>query len=187
MISWTSEHWRSTLPLWNSKWLNWTQTACMVVCPRVDHRFRIACLSIAPISSWTIEIESQLTGTMSEIVLTLRCFTKIMMHALKYPHATVNGILIGEKRKRTAPSSPSKSENQDSSSPVRQPPSSYILVVDCVPLFHSGHGLTPMMEAALIQVRCSFNQTINYLSPHLIIALFLVTTILALILGVQLC
>jgi len=87
---------------------------------------------------------------MAEIQLTVRCFTKIMMHALKYPHATVNGILIGEKKKRTAPSSPSKSENQDSS-PARQA-SSYTLIVDCVPLFHSGHGLTPMMEAALIQV-----------------------------------
>jgi len=54
----------------------------------------------------------------------------VVMHALCYPHATVNGLLIAEKK---------KSAKQHR-------------LVDAIPLFHSGHGLTAMVEVAILQV-----------------------------------
>jgi len=69
---------------------------------------------------------------MSEIVISIRCYVKIVMHCLKYPHSTVNGLILCEKKKKNS--------------------INYIEFVDCVPLFHSGHGLTPCLEMALIQI-----------------------------------
>lgn len=75
------------------------------------------------------------SGTSQEnLAISLRCYLKILMHAFRYPHATVNGLLIMEKKKK------SKSNR----------------LVDCIPLFHSGHGLTPMLEVALNQVCFEF-------------------------------
>lgn len=59
----------------------------------------------------------------------------MLMHAMRYPYATVNGVLIAEKKGGGAKGK-----------------SASINLVDCVPLFHSGHGLTPMVEIALTQV-----------------------------------
>ena len=70
----------------------------------------------------------------SDVLMSIKCYLKILMHSFKYPHATVNGVLIGEKKKK-------KDGN-----------GSYIELVDCIPLFHMGHGLTPMLEIALHQV-----------------------------------
>jgi len=70
---------------------------------------------------------------MAEIVITTRCYLKIVMHSLKYPHATVNGVILAEKRK--------KKEGGH-----------YLEFVDTIPLIHSSIGLTPMLEMALIQV-----------------------------------
>lgn len=56
---------------------------------------------------------------------------KILMHSLRYPHAIVNGLLVMEKKNKL-----NKSNR----------------LVDCIPLFHSSHGLTPMLEVALNQV-----------------------------------
>lgn len=62
---------------------------------------------------------------------------KLLMHALKYPSASVNGFLLVEE------GSEKKGE------------SGCIDIVDAIPLFHLGHGLTPMIEVALLQVsRC---------------------------------
>ena len=66
-----------------------------------------------------------------ELVLTPKSYVKMVMHALRYPHATVNGVLIMEKK--------GKSNKQNR-------------IVDAIPMFHSGHGLAPMMEVALAQV-----------------------------------
>jgi hypothetical protein len=58
------------------------------------------------------------------------------MHSLKYSYATVNGLLLCEKKKAK--------DGNDGNYRTE--------FVDVVPLFHVGHGLTPMIEAALLQI-----------------------------------
>ena len=60
-------------------------------------------------------------------------YTKLICHALKYPHQTVNGLLLGQ---RPAPDAP-------------------IDIVDAVPLKHDWTNLSPMMEVGLGMVRPS--------------------------------
>lgn len=69
-------------------------------------------------------------GGTDEPLISVRCYVKMLMHALRYPHATVNGLLVADRKKK------GKS----------------IRLVDYIPMFHSGHGLTPMVEVALTQV-----------------------------------
>lgn len=54
-------------------------------------------------------------------------YTKLVVHALKYPHKTVNGLLLG----------------QHSSS------DGFVDIVDAVPLQHHWTNLSPMMEVGL--------------------------------------
>nr|CAG4645772.1 EOG090X0C9C [Lynceus sp. MCZ IZ 141354] len=54
-------------------------------------------------------------------------YAKLIMHAAKYPHSSVNGLLIGKG-------------------------SSTLSVTDAVPLFHQNLNLAPMLEAALLHV-----------------------------------
>lgn len=60
----------------------------------------------------------------------------MLLHAAKYPHFAVNGLLVAEK---------TKEKKKDSHS---EP----ILCVDCVPLFHGTLALAPMLEVALTLV-----------------------------------
>ncbi|MBN3271476.1 EMC8 protein, partial [Polyodon spathula] len=53
----------------------------------------------------------------------------MLLHAAKYPHCAVNGLLVAENKKR-----------KDGQS---------VVCVDCVPLFHGTLALAPMMEIAL--------------------------------------
>ncbi|CAG2167229.1 unnamed protein product [Oppiella nova] len=69
-----------------------------------------------------------------EVVVKTRAYVKICMHSLKYPHSTVCGLLLTTKRKKA-------STNQ-----------TYIEFLDAIPLIHSGHGLTHVLETALIQI-----------------------------------
>lgn len=55
-------------------------------------------------------------------------YTKLILHALKYPHQTVNGVLLG---------APSQAVGQT------------IDIVDAVPLQHHWTNLSPMMEVGL--------------------------------------
>jgi len=82
--------------------------------------------------------------------ITTRCYIKLLMHTLKYPQNTVNGLLLAEKSKKTA----NKSEVQVSDGAADSTTVTGFRgrFVDIVPLFHLGHGLTPMIEAALLQV-----------------------------------
>lgn len=64
-----------------------------------------------------------------KVCLSARAYSKILLHASKYPHKAVCGVLIAN-------------ENVDN----------VIGVVDAVPLFHICLGLAPMMEVALTQV-----------------------------------
>ncbi|KAG8680249.1 hypothetical protein FRC08_016438, partial [Ceratobasidium sp. 394] len=57
-----------------------------------------------------------------------KAYTKVIVHAAKYPHAPVNGVLIG----RPTPS--------DGGS---------IVVEDAIPLLHQWTSLSPMMEIGL--------------------------------------
>lgn len=60
-----------------------------------------------------------------------RSYAKVLLHACKYPHKAVNGILLAEE----------SSKNSDT-----------IRIVDAVPLFHQCLGLAAMLEIALTQV-----------------------------------
>lgn len=69
---------------------------------------------------------------MADFSMSVRAYCKMILHAIKYPHATVNGLLLAERTK-------GKDSHRYS-------------IVDCIPLFHMGIGLAPMMEIALAQV-----------------------------------
>ena len=57
-------------------------------------------------------------------------YSKIILHAFKYPHTAINGVLLA---------------NEGSSNQV-------LKYVDAIPLFHNNLGLAPMLEVALMQV-----------------------------------
>ncbi|CAG9859526.1 unnamed protein product [Phyllotreta striolata] len=67
---------------------------------------------------------------MSSIKFTEIAYCKMILHAIKYPHCTVNGVLLAK---------PSNSNNE-------------VEFVDCIPLFHVCVNLTPMAEIALMQI-----------------------------------
>ena len=69
---------------------------------------------------------------MADVNVTARAHCKILLHAVKYPHAAVNGILLAEDNR-----------NKDSKS---------LKFVDAIPFFHVYLGLSPMLEMALLQV-----------------------------------
>lgn len=71
--------------------------------------------------------------------LTTQAYCKMLLHAAKYPHRAVNGLLVAEKHK--------KDSTRNS-----------VLCVDCVPLFHGALALAPMLEVALTLVRRFFNK-----------------------------
>lgn len=66
---------------------------------------------------------------MSDVKVSSRAYTKIILHAAKYPYTAVNGILLSSK---------DKSKNQ--------------YIIDAIPLFHQCLNVTPMAEIALVQV-----------------------------------
>lgn len=66
---------------------------------------------------------------MDPINITAKAYCKLMMHAAKYPHCAVNGVLLA------------KNNNGKE-----------VEIVDSVPLFHICLNLTPMAEIALVQV-----------------------------------
>lgn len=72
---------------------------------------------------------------MADIVIGVRAYAKMLLHAMKYPHHSVNGIFLAEKRRN----------KEHNSGPVN--------IVDCIPLFHLSLSLTPMLEVAMMQVQ----------------------------------
>ncbi|MFT7806895.1 ER membrane protein complex subunit 8 [Arapaima gigas] len=78
------------------------------------------------------------------VKLTTQAYCKMLLHAAKYPHCAVNGLLVAERqreRRRDGHSVP-------------------LLYVDCVPLFHGTLALAPMLEVALnlIDTWCKENR-----------------------------
>ena len=59
-----------------------------------------------------------------------RAYTKMLLHASKYPHKAVNGVLLGDEAVHGGE----------------------IFAIEAVPLFHICLGLAPMLEIALAQV-----------------------------------
>jgi len=73
--------------------------------------------------------------TQHEVLFEPRAYAKMILHAAKYPHCAVNGLLLAQAQKDSRKS---------------------LVLTDCIPLFHQSEGLTPMVEVALGQVeaRC---------------------------------
>nr|CDS26240.1 Neighbor of COX4 [Hymenolepis microstoma] len=63
-------------------------------------------------------------------------FAKILLHASKYPHLAINGVLLGEYDQGK------------------------FIIQDCVPLFHGCLTLAAMLEVALSQIE-SYCETMN--------------------------
>jgi hypothetical protein len=70
-----------------------------------------------------------------ELEMSTRAYCKLIMHSAKYPSCALNGVLLAKREDL-------------------RPGSRLIKYTDCIPLFHLGMGLTPMLEVALTQVRC---------------------------------
>lgn len=71
---------------------------------------------------------------MSEITFSDRAYCKMILHAVKYPHAAINGVLLVNSKQ------------------FKENPKN-LTYVDAVPLFHLCLHVTPMIEVALTQVR----------------------------------
>lgn len=63
------------------------------------------------------------------VEISQNAYLKLILHTLRYPNASVNGILLGKSI-----------ENNGSASTI---------IEDAIPLFHSHLELAPMTEAAL--------------------------------------
>lgn len=85
------------------------------------------------------------------IQLTSQAYCKMLLHAAKYPHCAVNGLLVAEKK---------KDKKKDSHS---EP----VLCVDCVPLFHGTLALAPMLEVALTLVSICIQSSVKKKLPKL--------------------
>nr|CAH0105869.1 unnamed protein product [Daphnia galeata] len=66
----------------------------------------------------------------SSCELSKLAYSKIILHAFKYPHTAINGVLLAN-------------EGSNSQS---------VKYVDAIPLFHHNLGLAPMLEVALMQI-----------------------------------
>lgn len=66
---------------------------------------------------------------MTNYKISSRAYSKMVLHAAKYPHCAVNGLLLASAK--------------DSSNNVE--------IVDVMPLFHQNLHLSPMAEIALVQ------------------------------------
>ncbi len=75
----------------------------------------------------------------SEMELSARAYAKMILHAAKYPHCAISGLLIAD----------TNAVKDVGSSPA---PLSMTVICDAVPLFHQKPRLTPMTEVALARV-----------------------------------
>ncbi|XP_076288809.1 ER membrane protein complex subunit 8/9 [Lasioglossum baleicum] len=71
---------------------------------------------------------------MADIVFSSRAYAKIILHAAKYPHCAINGLLLAKQ----------KSKSDAKSSELR--------IEDAIPLFHICLHVSPMAEIALTTV-----------------------------------
>lgn len=71
---------------------------------------------------------------MADIKFSARSYCKMILHAAKYPHCAINGVLLAEDTK-----------SKDSKGKV-------LHISDAIPLFHMCLHVSPMAEVALTQV-----------------------------------
>ena len=69
---------------------------------------------------------------MADYKLSTQAYCKLFLHAAKYPHCSVNGVLLAHKITNTKGLTTT--------------------FVDVIPLFHLSLNLTVMLEVALVQV-----------------------------------
>ncbi|XP_023726329.1 ER membrane protein complex subunit 8/9 homolog [Cryptotermes secundus] len=72
---------------------------------------------------------------MADVKFSVRAYSKMVLHAAKYPHCAINGVLLAEEQK-------SKDDKKGRC----------LFVCDAVPLFHLCLHVTPMAEIALTQI-----------------------------------
>uniref|UniRef100_A0A1B6C1U2 MPN domain-containing protein n=1 Tax=Clastoptera arizonana TaxID=38151 RepID=A0A1B6C1U2_9HEMI len=72
---------------------------------------------------------------MAEVRFTARAYCKMILHATKYPHCAINGVLLAESSKST-----DSKKTKD------------VVFVDAIPLFHLCLHVSPMAEIALTQI-----------------------------------
>ncbi|XP_069669027.1 ER membrane protein complex subunit 8 [Periplaneta americana] len=72
---------------------------------------------------------------MADVKFSARAYCKMMLHAAKYPHCAINGILLAEEQK-------SKDDKKGRG----------LFICDAIPLFHLCLHVTPMAEVALTQI-----------------------------------
>ncbi|KAF8699698.1 Mago nashi, partial [Rhizoctonia solani] len=75
------------------------------------------------------------TMSTTEFQLSHKAYTKLIVHAAKYPHAPVNGVLLGKA----------------SGDPI--------VIIDAIPLLHQWTSLSPMMEIGLDLARSHAEST----------------------------
>ena len=85
---------------------------------------------------------------MADFIVSKLAYSKMLLHCAKYPHTSINGVLISEK---------SKSKE-----------SKCVKYVDAVPLFHLTLSLVPMLEVALTQVGMAVDRLFQ-LTPFVLI------------------
>lgn len=71
---------------------------------------------------------------MADVIFSPRAYCKIILHAAKYPHCAINGLLLARI----------KNKNDGKSSELR--------IEDAIPLFHICLHVSPMAEIALTLV-----------------------------------
>jgi len=81
---------------------------------------------------------------MAELKVSARAYCKMMLHAAKYPHCAINGVLLAEEQK-------SKEDKKGRG----------LVICDAIPLFHHCLHVTPMAEVALTQV-CNYVLFLTY-------------------------
>lgn len=93
---------------------------------------------------------------MPEPEISLQAYCKMILHAAKYPHAAVNGLLLAAAPKEHRKTSLPDGEG-DEAEPQLSKKATPLVISDAIPLFHQGLGLAPMLEIALneIDTHCS--------------------------------
>lgn len=84
---------------------------------------------------------------MGEIFIETPAYAKLILHAVKYPHCAVNGIILAREK---------DGNSKD------------LEIVDAIPLFHHSHYVSPMAEVALTQViELTSNNMALFLMPKI--------------------
>lgn len=112
--------------------------------PNVTSRFHGLTLTMLFISALIGVKEEVADVKMAEVKFSARAYCKMMLHAAKYPHCAINGVLLAEEQK-------SKEDKKGRG----------LFICDAIPLFHHCLHVTPMAEVALTQV-CNFVLLLTY-------------------------